>query len=74
MYTYLCCRCPNCEAQIFLEDRENPAANLFRGVPRPRAGREACPYCRTVFVPKKYYITESDSPLLPETWGETIRE
>jgi hypothetical protein len=63
MYTYLCCRCRNCEAQIFLEDREDPATNLFHRVPRPRAGREACPYCRTVFVPANYYIKESAAPL-----------
>ena len=49
MYNYLCCRCAKCEGQIVLED-----ANLLHKPPRPRAGREACPYCRTVFVPQSY--------------------
>jgi hypothetical protein len=63
VYTYVCCRCTNCAAQIVLEDREDPVTNLLRRVPRPRAGREACPYCRTVFVPETYYIKESAAPL-----------
>jgi hypothetical protein len=61
MYTYVCCRCTNCTAQIVLENREDP--NLLHRPPRPRAGREACPYCRTVFVPQSYYIKESVAPL-----------
>jgi hypothetical protein len=64
MYTYVCCRCKNCTAQIVLEDREGADTNLRHGPPRPRAGREACPYCRTVFVPENYYVTDSWSPLL----------
>jgi hypothetical protein len=64
MYTYICCRCTNCTAQIVLEDRAGADTNLRHGPPRPRAGREACPYCRAVFVPENYYVTESWSPLL----------
>jgi hypothetical protein len=68
MYTYVCCRCTNCAAQILLENREDPNSNLLHRVPRPRAGREACPYCRTVFVPQSYYIKESTAPLASHVW------
>jgi hypothetical protein len=61
MYTYMCCRCIRCEAQIVLEDRAD--TNLLHKPPRPRPGREACPYCRAVFVPQSYYVRESGSPL-----------
>jgi hypothetical protein len=64
MYTYICCRCTNCAAQIVLEDRADPDSHLMHGPPRPRSGREACPYCRAVFVPESYYVKESESPLL----------
>ena len=62
MYTYICCRCTNCSAQIVLEDRAE--SNMAHHPPRPRSGREACPYCRAVFVPENYYVKESGSPLL----------
>jgi hypothetical protein len=64
MYTYICCRCKNCAAQIVLEEQGGSNTNLFRRPARPRAGREACLYCRAVFVPKRYYVTESETPLL----------
>ena len=64
MYTYICCRCPNCTAQIVLEDRADSDTHLIHRTPRPRAGREACPYCRAVFVTETYYVVESGSPLL----------
>ena len=64
MYTYICCRCTNCTAQVVLEDQGGSDTNLFRRPPRPRAGREACPYCRAVFMTKSYYVTESGTPLL----------
>lgn len=64
MYTYVCCRCKNCGAQIVLENRAGSDADLLHRPPRPRAGRESCPYCRAVFVPDNYYVTESWSPLL----------
>ena len=37
MYTYTCCRCTKCEAQIVLEDRAD--ANLIYKLPRPRPER-----------------------------------
>ena len=58
MYNYLCCRCAKCEGQVVLED-----TNLLHKPPRPRAGREACPYCQTGLVPQSYYVRESESPL-----------
>ena len=61
MYTYTCCRCINCRAQIVLEDQAD--TNLLYKPPRPRAGREACPYCRAVFVLQCYYVRESGTPL-----------
>jgi hypothetical protein len=61
MQTYICCRCPKCEAQIVLEDRAD--TNFFHKLPRPRPEREACPYCRAVFVPLNYYVRESASPM-----------
>jgi hypothetical protein len=67
MYTYVCCRCKNCSAQIVLEDRGNSDTNSLRRPPRPRAGREACPYCRAVFIPANYYIAESGTPILLRT-------
>jgi hypothetical protein len=50
MYTYICCRCTNCAAEIVLEDRADSESHLMHHPPRPRSGREACPYCRAVFV------------------------
>jgi hypothetical protein len=64
MYTYLCCRCKNCSAQIVLQDGGDSDTNLPQRPPRPRAGREACSYCRAVFIPASYYITESGTPIL----------
>jgi hypothetical protein len=46
MYTYTCCRCTNCAAQIALEEWVDSDTHLVHGLPRPRVGREACPYCR----------------------------
>jgi hypothetical protein len=64
MYTYTCCRCTNCAAQIVLEDRADAETHRIQRPPRPRAGREACPYCRTVFEPENYYVKQNESPLL----------
>ncbi len=64
MYTYTCCRCTSCSAEIVLEDRADSRSDLTHRPPRPRSGSEACPYCRAVFVPTNYYIKESGSPLL----------
>jgi hypothetical protein len=64
MYTYTCCRCMNCTARIVLEDRADPDTDSLHRPPRPRQGREACPYCRAVFMPASYYVTESELPLL----------
>jgi hypothetical protein len=66
MYTYICCRCTNCAAQIALEDRADSESHLIHRPPRPRSGREACPYCRAVFVTENYYVKESGSPLLQQ--------
>jgi hypothetical protein len=63
MYTYICCRCTNCAARIALEEWAD-SGYLPNRPPRPRPGREACPYCRAVFVAERYYVTESGSPLL----------
>ena len=30
MYTYICCRCTNCVAQIALEEQSGSNTNLFR--------------------------------------------
>jgi hypothetical protein len=64
MYTYICCRCKNCIAQIVLEEHGGLNTDSFRRPARPRAGREACPYCRAVLVPETYYIAESETPLM----------
>jgi hypothetical protein len=64
MYKYLCCRCINCGAQIVLENRADSHTDLVLRPPRPRTGREACPYCRAVFVTENYYERESGTPLL----------
>ena len=64
MYTYICCRCTKCAAQIVLEYQANSDTELLHRPPRPRAGREACPYCREVFEPENYYFKESGTPLL----------
>jgi len=63
MYTYVCCRCVNCEAQIPVDESGSDEVASSRPS-RPRTGREVCPYCRTVFVPESYYVTESETPLL----------
>jgi hypothetical protein len=64
MYTYICCRCTNCVAQIALEERADSGTEVLHSPPRQRAGREACPYCRAVFTPESYYVGESETPLL----------
>jgi hypothetical protein len=64
IYTYTCCRCTNCAAQIALEEWADSETHVIHRPPRPRMGREACPYCRAVFVPENYYIKETGSPLL----------
>jgi hypothetical protein len=63
MFTYVCCRCTNCAARVVLEEWTEPGMYLLHRPSRPRAGREACPYCRSVFPAEQYYITESASPL-----------
>jgi hypothetical protein len=63
MYIYLCCRCTNCKAEILLEHRGDPFTNTVHHPPRPRAGRESCPYCREVFLPQSYYEKVSAAPL-----------
>jgi hypothetical protein len=73
MYAYTCCRCTNCAAQIVLEEQGGSNTNLFRRPARPRAGREACPYCRTVFVPEKYYVAESETPLLQQALAPLVK-
>jgi hypothetical protein len=69
MYTYTCCQCMKCAAQIVLEERAESGGHSLHGPPRPRSGREACPYCRVVFVPESYYVKESASPLLMRALG-----
>jgi hypothetical protein len=64
MHTYICCRCKNCTAQIVLEDLGESDIYPLNRPSRPRAGREACPYCRAVFKPVNYYMTESGTPLV----------
>ena len=64
MYTYLCCRCTNCGAQVVLENRADSHSDLVFRPARPRSGREACPYCRVVFIPENYYERESVTTLL----------
>jgi hypothetical protein len=73
MYTYTCCRCPQCTARIVLEDRAESETQMIHRPPRPRSGREACPYCRAVFVTENYYIVESGTPLLQQAYIQTIR-
>jgi hypothetical protein len=73
MYAYTCCRCTNCAAQIVLEEQGGWDTNLFRRPPRPRARREACPYCRTVFVPETYYVAESETPLLQQAFAPLVK-
>jgi hypothetical protein len=64
-YPYTCCRCSNCAAQVVLEE-QGGSNTLFCRPARPRAGHEACPYCRMVFVPEKYYVAGSETPLLQQ--------
>jgi hypothetical protein len=72
MYVYTCCRCTNCAAQIALEEQSG-SNTLFHRPARPRAGREACPYCRTVFVPEAYYVAESETPLLQQAFTPLMK-
>ena len=30
---------------------------------KDRTGREACSYCRAIFIPENYYIVETDEDL-----------
>ena len=66
MYTYTCCRCTKCGAELVLEDRADSDTALMHRPPRPRPGREACAFCREVFAPGSYYIKESSSRLLQQ--------
>jgi hypothetical protein len=38
MYTYICCRCKNCIAQIVLEEQGGLNTDSFRRPARPRGG------------------------------------
>ena len=73
MYAYTCCRCTNCAAQIVLEEQGGSNTDLFRRPARPRAGRAACPYCRTVFVPETYYVAQSETPLLQRAFASLVK-
>jgi hypothetical protein len=61
MFTYVCVAVRTAPHRLFWKSR---TPMHFRRLPRPRAGREACPYRRAVFVPETYYVTESGTPLL----------
>ena len=63
MFTYTCCRCTNCAAEVVLEDRADSDTEIHRP-PRPRTGHESCPHCRAVFLPENYYVKVSQLPLL----------
>jgi hypothetical protein len=63
MYTYMCCKCTNCTARIVLEEWADSGMYLLHRPVRSRPRHQACPYCRTLFAPERYYITESGAPL-----------
>jgi hypothetical protein len=52
----------------------DPETNSPRRRFRPGATREGCPYCRAVVVPRNYYVTEQETPLLRRAQAETIRK
>jgi DNA-directed RNA polymerase subunit RPC12/RpoP len=63
MPSVLYCRCPNCSARVILEQIPNRGLSSEIQSAQDRTGREACPYCRTVFVPESYRTIESDVDL-----------
>jgi hypothetical protein len=63
MFTYTCCRCTKCAAEVALEDRAESDHKIHKS-PRPRTGHETCPHCRAVFLPETYYVRETGVPLL----------
>jgi len=52
----------------------DPETNSPRRRFRPGATREGCPYCRAVVVPRNYYVTEQETPLLRRAHVETIQK
>jgi hypothetical protein len=63
MPSYLCCRCPKCSAKIVLDLMPGLRPVSMDVATKGRTGREACSYCRAVFVPDNYYIFETDEEL-----------
>jgi hypothetical protein len=60
---FLCCRCPKCSARIVLDQMPGLEPVSLGVATKNRSGREACSYCRAIFVPENYHIVESDEDL-----------
>jgi hypothetical protein len=60
---FLCCRCTKCSAKIVLDRLPGLEAVSVELATKDRSGREACSYCRAIFVPENYRIVESDEDL-----------
>ena len=63
MPSFLCCRCPKCSAKIVLDQMPGLGPFSVDHATKDRTGREACSYCREIFVPENYYIVETDEDL-----------
>jgi hypothetical protein len=63
MPSFLCCRCPKCSAKIVLDQMPGLGPFSVDLAAKDRTGREACSYCRAIFVPENYYIVETDEDL-----------
>ena len=63
MFAYLCRRCGVCGSEFILEQMEDPGSGRG-GSSGERSLGNACPTCRSLFVPESYFVLQSAEPLM----------
>ena len=63
MFAYLCRRCGACGSEFILEQMEDPGSGRG-GSSGEKSLENACPSCRSVFVPESYFVLQSAEPLM----------
>jgi len=66
MFAYLCRRCRGCGSEFILEQMEDPGSGRggSGGSGGERSLENACPSCRSLFVPESYFVLQSAEPLM----------
>jgi hypothetical protein len=63
MFAYLCRKCGFCSSEFILEQMEDPGSGQSRSSSSPFVSN-TCPNCRSLFVPKSYFVLQSAEPLM----------